>query len=49
MCKNSENKKFVNGENEEIFRKYDNVKLIEITEDEYEKNILYIINIYIYL
>lgn len=40
MCKNGENKKFVNGENEEIFKKYDNVKLIEITEDEYEKNIL---------
>lgn len=40
MCKNSENKKFVNGENEEIFKKYDNVQLIEITDNKYEKNIL---------
>lgn len=40
MCKNGENKKFVNQENEEIFKKYDNVQLIEITENKYEKNIL---------
>lgn len=40
MCKNGENKKFVNQENEEIFKKYDNVQLIEITDNKYEKNIL---------
>lgn len=40
MCKNGENKKFVNEENEEIFKKYHNVQLIEIEEGKYEKNIL---------
>lgn len=40
MCENGENKKFVNQENEEIFKKYDNVQLLEITDDKYEKNIL---------
>lgn len=40
MCKNGENKKFVNEENEEIFKKYHNVQLVEIEEDKYEKNIL---------
>lgn len=40
MCKTGENKKFVNEENEDIFKKYDNVELIEISNNEYEKNIL---------
>lgn len=40
MCKNGENGKFVNSQNDEIFKKYDNVQLIEITEEQYEKNIL---------
>ena len=40
LCKNAEDEKFVNAENEQIFEKYDNVELIEITENEYEKNIL---------
>lgn len=40
MCKNGENEKFVNSQNDEIFKKYDNVQLIEITEEQYEKNIL---------
>lgn len=40
MCQNGENKKFINQENEEIFKKYHNVQLIEIEEDKYEKNIL---------
>lgn len=40
MCKNGENEKFVNSQNDEIFKKYDNVQLIEITGDKYEKNIL---------
>lgn len=39
-CKNGENEKFINQENEEIFKEYDNVELIEIHDNIYEKNIL---------
>lgn len=35
-----ENEKFINGKNEEIFKEYDNVKLIQIDESKFEKNIL---------
>lgn len=40
MCENGDDKKFVNAENEEIFQNYDNVDLIEIQEQNYEKNLL---------
>lgn len=40
MCKNGENRKFVNNENKEIFTNYKNVELIEINDSIYEKNIL---------
>lgn len=40
MCRNGENKKFVNYDNKEIFKKYDNVDLIEIHDSTYERNIL---------
>ena len=39
-CRNEDNAKFVNEENEEIFKEYDNVELIEIQDSKYEKNIL---------
>ena len=35
-----EDKKFVNEKNEEIFKDYDTVELIEYDEAEYEKNML---------
>lgn len=40
MCQNGEDKKFVNEKNEEIFKDYDTVELIEYDEAEYEKNML---------
>ena len=40
MCQNGEDKKFVNGKNEEIFTQYDNVEVIEYTDSKYEKSIL---------
>lgn len=40
MCRNEEKRKFVNYDNEEIFKKYDNVELIEINDSLYEKNML---------
>lgn len=39
-CKNKENKKFLNAQNKEIFMEYDNVDLIPIHDEIYEKNIL---------
>lgn len=39
-CKNGDNEKFINEQNEEIFKQYDNVELIEINDDIYEKNVL---------
>ena len=38
MCQNGEDKKSVNEKNEEIFKDYDTVELIEYDEAEYEKN-----------
>lgn len=40
LCINQENEKFSNDKNQEIFNEYDNVKLIQIDESKYEKNIL---------
>lgn len=40
LCKNGENQKFVNEKNNEIFTQYENVEVIEISNGEYEKNIL---------
>ena len=40
LCSNGEEEKFVNERNEEIFKEYDNVELIEIQDSKYEKNIL---------
>ena len=40
MCRNEEKRKFVNYDNDEIFKKYDNVELIEINDSLYEKNML---------
>ena len=40
LCRNEENKTFVNQRNEEIFKEYENVELIEIQDSRYEKNIL---------
>lgn len=40
MCIKGDNNKFVNEQNEEIFKEYDNVELIEIHDEMYEKNIL---------
>lgn len=40
MCINEEDAKFVNDNNEEIFKEYNNVELIEINDLKYEKNIL---------
>lgn len=40
MCKTSEENKFVNDKNEEIFQNYNDVQLIEYETSKYEKNIL---------
>jgi len=40
MCVDEENNKFVNAKNEEIFKEYENVQLIQIHDSTYEKNIL---------
>ena len=40
MCKNGENKKFVDEKNKEIFTGYDSVELIEYDDSKYERNIL---------
>lgn len=40
MCQSGDDKKFVDAKNEEIFKDYDNVELIEYDASEYEKNIL---------
>lgn len=40
LCELEENVKFVNAENKQVFKEYENVELIEIYEGEYEKNIL---------
>lgn len=44
ICKNGEDEKVINGKNEEIFKQYNNVEAIEltnvITESIYEKNVL---------
>ena len=40
LCENGENQKFVNEKNNEIFTQYENVEVIEISNGEYEKNIL---------
>lgn len=40
MCKIGENKKIVDSQNQEILKEYENVNLIEIYDDVYEKNIL---------
>lgn len=40
MCQNGDDKKFVNEENEELFKNYDSVELIEYDDSQYEKNIL---------
>lgn len=39
-CKNGEEEKFINEKNEEIFNDYEEIKLIEIENSKYEKNIL---------
>ena len=40
LCENGENQKFVNEKNNEIFTQYEDVEVIEISNGEYEKNIL---------
>lgn len=40
LCRNEENEIFLNQRNEEIFKEYDNVEIIEIQDSIYEKNIL---------
>lgn len=40
MCRKDENRKFVNYENKEIFKEYDNVDLIHIRDSIYEEDIL---------
>ena len=40
LCRNAEEKNFVNKKNQEIFTQYNNVELIEISDSIYEKNIL---------
>lgn len=40
MCKNEDEGKFVNENNEEIFKNFNDVKLIEIESSKYEKNVL---------
>ena len=39
-CRNNDYEKFINKKNEEIFKEYDNINLIEIHDSIYEKDIL---------
>ena len=40
MCVNGENQKFVNDKNNQIFKEFDSVELIEVQDSKYEKNML---------
>ena len=40
FCKKGENQEIINSQNEEIFKEYDNIQPIEISNSKYEKNIL---------
>ena len=40
LCKTSDENKFINNKNEEIFKNYNSVQLIEYENSKYEKNIL---------